>query len=118
MRLYPQLYSEPQARKLVLNRQVFEVAGGLIAPKEMALDHLLRCTWNPDWELKRALHRLVERGQVTAYRRDELLLKFCDDVPPHIKADEEPQELSDDIRWLSEVGWNWAAGIELSETHV
>lgn len=67
-------------------------------PRRMTLEDVLQSTWNPEWELERALNRLVERKRMTDHRRDELLFKFCGHLPPHLKADPEPQELTDDIR--------------------
>jgi len=97
---------EEQARELVLNCHIPLPAVDQIGDTvivtcsgEVTLEDVLQSTWNPDWEIERALNRLYDRGQMTQHRRDELLFQFCGDVPPHIKANEEPQELSADIRW-------------------
>ncbi len=104
--IYWSSLTESQAGELLVNCNVPLAVQNQIGdsftpppPGELALEDLLQCTWNPEWELERALNRLVERERITDHRRDELLFKFCGHLPPHLKADPEPQELTDDIRW-------------------
>lgn len=83
MILHRRLLSPEQRRMLCLNRHWGWAAEGrerFSTPPagRMNLETLLRCTWNPEWELKWALDSMVETGKISQFRRAQLLSEFSE----------------------------------------